>query len=232
MKIIDNTIQIHRFTWDVIDSNSYLILNRENGLLIDAIDSRELYDAIEKCRDLIVILTHSHFDHICGLNHIRSIKPDVKVYATRECSVNIGDEHKNMSSVGKVFLSFYYDKRDKKADNIDIKELTCDPANIIFDEDMSFVWEGHEILLRRFYGHSNDSLVVVIDGQYMFSGDTILSIPTVTRFIGGNSKRFWKEDIPRLKEYETDIDMVFPGHGEYGKLKDMVEGNVIPPKYK
>ena len=81
------------------------------------------------------------------------------------------------------------------------------------------------MLLSQFFGHSNDSIIAVVDDKYMFSGDAILSIPTVTRFVGGSSKKFWDNDIPRLKEYIPYIEMVFPGHGDIGKLCDMIEIN-------
>lgn len=85
------------------------------------------------------------------------------------------------------------------------------------------------MLLSQFFGHSNDSIIAVVDDKYMFSGDTVLSNPTVTRFAGGSTKNFWNDDIPRLKDYIPYIEIVFPGHGGVGRLCDMIE---INEKYK
>ena len=80
--------------------------------------------------------------------------------------------------------------------------------------------------MEQFFGHSNDSLVVTVDNNIMFSGDTILAISTVTRFLGGSTERFWKEDIPKLKK--SKVDSVVPGHGRAGKLEEMLAVNIKP----
>ena len=95
---------------------------------------------------------------------------------------------------------------------------------------MNFVWEGHQVNLIRFFGHSNDSLIAVIDEKYMFSGDTILGIPTVTRFPGGSTKRFWNEDIPKLQKMVSEIETVFPGHGDPGRLDVFIAVNTKPER--
>ncbi|MBO6266423.1 MAG: hypothetical protein J6M57_10515 [Acidaminococcaceae bacterium] len=65
----------------------------------------------------------------------------------------------------------------------------------------------------------------------MFSGDTLLPIPTVTRLPGGSTARFWEEDIPKLEKLANQIDMVFPGHEMPGRLKDMLAMNMEPTRY-
>ena len=74
------------------------------------------------------------------------------------------------------------------------------------------------------YGHSNDSLIAIIDEVLVFSGDSLLSIPTVTRFPGGSTKRFWEEDIPKLRT--IDAKYVFPGHGQPGIKDEMLNVNI------
>lgn len=218
-------MQIRQFVWEVVDSNSWLIDENNQGLLIDSIDSKALYEELERIENLAIILTHSHFDHICGLNRVRELKPDVTVYATRQCSYNIGNKYKNMSASANAFMTFYNKKIFKG-----IEPIICQPADIIFDNHFKFSWQNHKIELISFYGHSNDSLVVIVDDRYMFSGDNILFIPTVTRFPGGSTARFWEEDIPKLEKME--IEMVYPGHGKPGYLEDMILCNPKPDKYK
>lgn len=234
---LDAGFKIDRFTWDVIDSNAYLVREGNNGLLIDTVDDPELYDLVAALDDLKIILTHSHFDHISGLSKIREFKPDVRVISTLECSRNIGNKHKNMSASGNAFLTFYLKKKNRSAELIDsevklryIKDTECGPAEIVFHDELNFVWEGHQVNLIRFFGHSNDSLIAVIDEKYMFSGDTILGIPTVTRFPGGSTKQFWNEDIPKLQKMVSEIETVFPGHGDPGRLGDFIAVNTKPER--
>lgn len=34
----NDSIQIHRFTWNIVDSNSYVIIKNKNALIIDVIE--------------------------------------------------------------------------------------------------------------------------------------------------------------------------------------------------
>ena len=40
----------------------------------------------------------------------------------------------------------------------------------------------------------------------------------------------WEETIPKLRT--LTVEVVFPGHGEPGKLEDMLAGNHAPERYK
>ena len=64
-----------RYTWSVVDANAYFIKSGRKGLLVDAVCSGELYERLSEVDELSVILTHCHFDHICGLNRIRELVP-------------------------------------------------------------------------------------------------------------------------------------------------------------
>lgn len=220
-------MEIKQYSWDIVDSNSWLILEEDNGLLIDVIDSQKLFQIVQTLRSLSVILTHAHFDHIIGLNKIRELKPDTKVICTQRCSEYLENVYRNMSLTTTVFMKFY-EGGDKG--EIEIKPFTCEAADETFLNQKEFQWCRHEIRLEAVHGHSDDSLIAVADGKYMFSGDTILLIPTVTRFPCGSTKRFWQEDIPLLKK--TEVDVVYPGHGLSGRLEDMIAVNKMPERYR
>ena len=136
--VIEQGIKIQWFTWDIVDTNSYLILEENNALIIDPVDSSDLFEAITDVDKTDVILTHSHFDHINGLNKLRSIRPGTRVIATSECSENIGSIYRNMSSAAEAFLTFYYQNKGIEADIrsmvADIGTFTCEPADLVFDD--------------------------------------------------------------------------------------------------
>lgn len=212
-------MEIKQFAWDVVDSNSWLVVEDGHGLLVDAVDSQELYEEIAGLKDLIIVLTHCHFDHIVGLNRIRELRPDVKVISTEKCSEYLGNIHRNMSATATMFVSFY-DGDDKR--NIEIEPFTCEKADETFEEKKEFELYRHKIVLEAVYGHGDDGLLVIMDNEYLFSGDTLLGIPTVTRFPRGSTKRFREEDIPLLKELAETVNVVYPGHGSIGKIEDML----------
>lgn len=234
--VTDQDIKIQRYTWDIVDTNTYLVLEENQALIFDPVDSTDLFDAIANVDHIDVILTHSHFDHICGLNKLRRFKSDVRVIATSECSVNIGNIYRNMSSAAEAFLTFYYQNKGIEADIssmvASIGTFTCEPADMTFDDDLNFTWCNHSVELIRCFGHSIDSLIALLDGKYLFSGDTLLNIPTTTRFIGGSTAKFWDKDYPMLKGMSSSVEIVFPGHGEAGSISDMLSVNVMPERYR
>lgn len=234
-----NEVKIETFNWDLIDVNSYLISAGDNAVLIDVVESDSLLEAVKNIKDLVVVLTHCHYDHIFNLTKLREIKPDVKVIATDTCSEYVVDPNRNLSSISKAFMSFYLKQDVDSMDDCElktkinaIKDFSCAPCDITFEDEMTIDLSGHSLRLTRFYGHSNDSLIAILDDKYMFSGDTILGIPTATRFPKGSTRKFWNEDIPRLLELADTIELVYPGHGKPGKLIDMINGNERPEKFK
>ena len=181
-------MEIKQFVWDVVDSNSWLLTEGNHGLLFDAVDIENLYRFIDGLEDLTIILTHSHFDHIVGLNRLRELRSGITVIATSLCSENLESVHKNMSSTAEAFMAFYHDGENR---NYKIEPFICEAADKTFKDRYMFEWYEHKINLAAVHGHSADGLIAVVDEKLMFSGDTLLSIPTVTRFPSGSSKRFW-----------------------------------------
>ena len=210
-------IDIQQYVWDTLDSNSWLIIENNSGLLVDAVENDDLCKTIMSLDGLTIILTHSHFDHVCGLNHIRQLRPDVKVIATQNCSFNIGNASKNLSSVANVFMSFH---RGGTFDG-NVDPFVCAPVDESFEGTKILEWQGHKIELDSVYGHSNDGLIMIIDDKYLFSGDTILDVPTITRFPGGSTKEYKEKDIPLLKSKK--MRLIYPGHGRFITIGDRYE---------
>ena len=61
---LSNDMKFKKYTWDLVDSNSYLFTIGSKGLLIDAVFSTELIEDLSNLSELKIIITHSHFDHI------------------------------------------------------------------------------------------------------------------------------------------------------------------------
>lgn len=227
-----NGIQFYQFVWQVINSNTFVICENNLLLIIDPIDSKELYKFLENqsYKRTLIILTHSHFDHISGLNKVRQIEPNCSVLASEECSLNIQDYKKNLSYYSNIICDFINYTTNNESETI-LFPFVCDSADKTFETELELEWAGHKLQLTEYRGHSKDSICCIMDGYYLFSGDTILPFPTVTQLPGGNRKRFWKEDIPKLKKLVSKIEMVFPGHGMPGNLEDMLKANTRPVRY-
>ena len=230
--------KVYQFEWQVVHSNAYVLCNKKSCLIVDPIDSKEFYQFVQeiftdlKQVDALILLSHSHYDHISGLNRLRDMLPRHLVLSSKACSDNIQNPKKNLSNIASSIIEFQGHMEHKEnVDNL-VKSFTCEPADVIFENLFQMEWERHALRLEEYRGHSEDSVCCVIDDKYMFSGDTLLPIPTVTRLPGGSTEKFWKEDMPKLIVLSEQIDLVFPGHGMPGKMKDMLAVNKKPTKYR
>lgn len=214
-----NGISIQNFVWDYLDSNAYVVCEDREALIVDPISTDEFQEYIIKMRieTAVVFLTHEHFDHINGLNWLRDRFP-CTVYAHTECSRNIGLENVNLSKLANV-ITQYNDSSVK--DKPLLVPFVCKPADITFEDEMDCRWHDHHIYLVHTPGHSAGSSCIVMDGKLMFSGDTLLTIPTITRFPGGSRETFVNITVPRLNDLE-DVRYDFPGHGESGAFIEML----------
>jgi glyoxylase-like metal-dependent hydrolase (beta-lactamase superfamily II) len=166
--------------------SSYLIKGNKN-ILIDA-----MYPVEEKVD--ILIITHSHYDHIFFANQIIK-KNKCKVYASKETAEDV----KTLND--KVLLS--------KAKNADIRPFKVD--KILKDgEVLDFGKFKFEVMLTP--GHIEGALCLYErEKKMLFSGDTWFGgeIYGTTKYPGGDKTKLDKS-INRLKK--LDIKLLLPGH--------------------
>ena len=222
-------IEIWRFVWDYVNSNGYVVNKGPDALIVDPIDTDEfwLYIKDSGIRAASVFLTHEHFDHISGLNRLRE---EVKctVYTHTECSRNIGKIRKNMSNVANIISEFNGTASKNKQR---LSPFCCKPSDVIFDEKIIINWCDYDVVFISTPGHSPGSACMILNGSILFSGDTLLEIPTITRFPGGSWKLFSEVTIPCLHDLEGQIQYVLPGHGDGGKLEEMLQKNISGQLY-
>lgn len=251
----ESGISIYQFTGRTFDANSFVIMEGNEALIIDAVDSSDMvsfllgryegedangmsserwaparWTADGGIPELTILLTHEHFDHISGLAVLRD-SFRCHVVSSEDCSVRIQSPQTNLSSVGDAILAMHGGGMQQEPHGA-ISRYGADAADEEFIQDNLIVWHGHDIFCHHMRGHSLGSAAYILDGSILFSGDEILPIPTLTRLPGGNTKAFWYEDIPWLESIRAQIALVCPGHGIPGKLEDMIGGNIMPEKYK
>lgn len=196
-----------------IATNTYIIYTEKGGkaLIIDPFDPEAVSQFIEKYRlriDLL-ILTHEHYDHIAGVNQLRS-KYRCKLAASEKCSFMIQNENLNLS---KYFDCLLFTHLKHPTGNIITKPYKCSPADITFIDTKAINWEGLHIELYETPGHSKGSICVYIDNKWLFTGDSLLrDVEVITRLPGGCSKSYREKTVPLLKKFKSDTQ-VFSGHG-------------------
>ena len=73
---------IHQVVNTIFNSCSYVLTQDKQSWLVDCGDVDQILPLIDgKLQG--VLLTHAHFDHIYGLNHLDSLFPGVPVYTNQ-----------------------------------------------------------------------------------------------------------------------------------------------------
>ena len=209
-------MNIHCFSSCTFNVNSYIIEENGHLLMVDPILNIEVRKAIENNIVDFSILTHEHYDHILSVNEINSNNL-FPVYCGQAARIALKDPKKNLSRYSEFLLEFipFIDKTKR----ISIADYSCECDNILYD-GQSISWQGHELFIKETPGHSKGSICILLDGKYLFSGDTVFSaFDTALRLPGGNQKDYHDITLKWLDSLSHDT-MVYPGHLKPFPLKD------------
>lgn len=197
-------LEIHTIINKPIHSNCYIVSDPfKNCVIIDP--GSELNDILmhnlnkNSLTPQYIILTHEHFDHIWGVNELRSHYSNLKLVCSESCSERI--QHK------KHNFSLFYN-------GIGFQTSKADITVSRFVVDLK--WDDTIISLIPTPGHSDGSICIYIGSEnVLFTGDTIIyKEKTVTKLKGGDNQK--------LKESKQMLDILFidknpllmPGHGQ------------------
>ena len=200
-------LQVKRLVWKYLESNMYLLKCGKHFLIIDPVDNEEVLKYCSNADSVTVFLTHEHFDHIYGVNTLRSVV-HCKVIASKECSERITDIKANMSVYAQVM---------GEVSGKEIPEqwepFTCQAADIVFANQCMFNWMGHSVEMVSTPGHSAGSSCILLDDM-LFVGDSILWSNLMVKF-PGSSKRLYREvTVPLLEKLLAKARIIYPGHDE------------------
>ncbi len=228
--IFPNTdIEVYNFPFIPIDSRMYLLIDKQNiineAVIIDPcinMDALAILNTNE-VQSLIVLLTHEHYDHISGVNWLREKLKDVEVICSKSCSERIKKPNKNLSLFYDVLFMLQSEDTRQAVKDLKVEPYSC-IADSTFEGNNTISWNSHSIVLYETPGHSPGSICVIVDDILLFSGDSIVNgKETITRLPGGNSKAFAEMTVPFLNSLNQDM-IVFPGHGDPDKLKNLICG--------
>ncbi|MHA2399318.1 MAG: MBL fold metallo-hydrolase [Promethearchaeota archaeon] len=192
--------------------NLYLILGTHSALLLDTgsglFPLKPIVDELVSKRTLLVVNTHSHFDHIGGNHEFKEIQihNEEVEYVSRPFSV-----------------AFLKDSPKKIVKLYESINFTYHPA-----EQISSVQEGDiidlgEISLRIIHtpGHSPGSISLLTNNDELFTGDTA---HYGTMFLTKNNFPIFLSSLSKLIELfknKPKIE-VYPSHEEYPVTKRLL----------
>jgi len=168
------------------------------AVVVDPVEAAAMPVAAELDRrgtaQVMLLLTHEHFDHISGVNALRK-RPGVRLACSKECALRIADP--------KLNFSRYLVGADYR----------CAPPDETFERlGGALEFGGLSMTFISTPGHSPGSACIAADGM-LFTGDTLIrDTRTVTKLPGGNRQALASSIESVRRRFGPDTT-VYPGHG-------------------
>lgn len=145
------------------------------------------------------LLTHSHVDHIFGLNRLVEVFPDVLVYTTEYGKEGLMDPRKNFSKYHTDIVNFVF----VKPENI----------KVLREEGVYSLGEGLEVEVMFTPGHMPDCISYLI-GNVVFTGDAYIKGEKTNTGFPRSDKEKASESLERLLALESKGYEMMCGHPE------------------
>lgn len=205
---------IKTYNFRIMDERTYLIKgsdpNDAVAVVIDPSDEEEIYNDLEGINKVVILLTHHHFDHICGVNNLKE-RFNCEVICTQRCSEVICTDKNDSRRFPFLFIgdkeTFHYIRDHYKL------PYTC-TADTTFEGNMKLEAAGHSFELIEMPGHSFTCMMILMDNKYLFTGDNVLGNGNELIFQDADKDAFENIVIPYLESIKDSDIVIYPGHGE------------------
>ncbi len=209
----------------------YILICKDEAIVVDPHKNEDLLDLLKRffIKKVKIILTHEHSDHISGIWWFLE-----NFYCTLICSENCAKSISCIKNSRPLFLMRAIADEDIKNGTKKLKKfkeeyiLKSYKADITFSDFFQYDWQGHNLFLKAIPGHSVGSSLIILDGKYAFTGDSLLKdYPVIVSFPNSDRMAFLEKTI-KIFENELTPDMtIFPGHGKPFVLSELMNGNKI-----
>jgi glyoxylase-like metal-dependent hydrolase (beta-lactamase superfamily II) len=198
--------------------------NEKEALIIDPLISDDAISVLDTLTHSVVLFTHSHYDHISGMNWLRG-KVSCTLLCSECCGNKIRDSHKNLAAFSNILIM---DKtEEEKALCMDFFELdyTCQ-ADKTFESEISFPFGSYQVDITHTPGHSDCSQCIRLrtsqqglTPEIVFTGDSLVNgHKIITRLPQGSKKDYITVTKPYLEAISEDT-LIMPGHGDWDLKK-------------
>lgn len=190
-------VQLKEIINSIFNSKTYLVQYEQSHVYL--IDCGDIEPIVKWCKEnekVIkgVFITHSHFDHIYGLNELIDYNPNCVVYVSRESKEALYSDRLN--------FSLYHEKSFI---------FLGDHVRLLEDGDKVELWKDLYLEVIATPGHAKGCLCYKI-GHYLFTGDAYIpGIKTVTALRGG-SKEDNEKSLAKIRSLLSADTVVCAGH--------------------
>lgn len=204
-------IRIIPFIYNDVDdlfANTYLLIDSKNNCVV--IDPSIDYDGIINYilkNDLSlkgILLTHSHFDHMRGIDRLVSYF-HVPLYVHEDDIEGLTDYQKNCSSLDK-------------------KVIVNSKPTLVYDGKKLSILEDDILVIHTPY-HTIGSVCYYIDkDKVLFSGDSLFKMMVGRSDLSTSCSHSRKESLQKLMKLNDDVK-VYPGHGRFTSIGEERKNN-------
>ena len=185
------------------ESNSYLLVEDGNALLIDAgaptakVTARLAEENATLCG---ILLTHGHFDHILSIDRLRETY-GAPVYIHTDDAPMLTDGHLN------AYATFFRENR------------TWQTADKLLKDGDRIPFGQKNVTVLHTPGHTRGSLSYRIE-NLLFSGDTVFADGYGRTDLAGGSYEALTRSLGKLFSLSPTLT-VYPGHGMTATLEQV-----------
>lgn len=194
-------MEIKNFVLGPIGTNTYLLIEGKDALLIDpASKAEKLIDILGDYNLLGILLTHGHFDHIKAVDGL---------YEHYHCPVYLHHDDEYLA-------------RDKYAGESFgiVSYITC-PTISPSQGKMNIGPFNFEVVYTP--GHTRGSLIYIFTDN-IFTGDTLFKCSAGRTDLDGGDERQLKDSLRFFKQFNQDYN-IYPGHEEFSTLSFELANN-------
>lgn len=229
-------IMLLHSVYEYINSNMYVLLAEDEALIIDPHKNEELTDLLKNkgIKRVTILLTHEHHDHTTGVYWYQE-----QFESTLICQKNAADYIAKRQYLRPTLIAFILGEEDHVNGTHVYEDFTKSfvprqyYADITYEENHAFNWHNYNFHFYHIPGHSQGSSLIVMNGQYAFTGDSLLKdLPIIIRFPGSNKADYENISMPLLSHLLTSDMTILPGHGAPFVLKEIMENNKIYVQFR
>ena len=191
-------LQVKQIVNSIFTSNTYVLFDDDYDYcwLVDIGDFNKVADVLPPGVEIRgVFLTHSHFDHIYGLNALHKAFPQSKVYTSAYGREALYNDKKNFSLYHET--SFVFESKE---------------VSVIGEGDKVEIYPGLTLTAFATPGHCPSCLTYSV-ASWLFTGDSYIpGIKVVTKLRNGDRQQA-KESKNRILQL-AEGKVICPGHGE------------------
>lgn len=188
--------QIYSIQNTILHSATYILYQEEGceGWLVDCGDVDSILTFVNTHHLSLagVLLTHTHYDHLYGLNELLKFYPNLVVFTNHAGKAALYDDTLNLSMCYDEEFVYQGDKIIELKDN------------------QTFYIGGQKGVVYETPGHDNTCLTYQV-ANYLFTGDSYIPGHEVIVCWQNSNKEDAPKSVDRIKKMAHGM-MTFPGH--------------------